>query len=158
MYRLFFQKLKQSKLNIEKWVILSSSLPPTGLSPPCQMPYVSPMQWDEKPIVQGVQKKNVHTGLDREQPFSSPFLLPILLLSFLLLSVMCAHRKTDPVFPVCPTQTAKSRYNKTLGTGYRTMKSKWFSKPLSLDYCRRLYSNSVKAGATGTHWGGGSSC
>ena len=73
MYRLFFQKSKQPKLNIEQWVILSSSLPPTGLSPPCQMPCVSPMQMRRKPTVQGVQKKNVHTGLDREQPFSSPF-------------------------------------------------------------------------------------
>lgn len=30
--------------------------------------------------------------------------------------------------------------------------------PLFLDYCRRLSGVSVRAGATGTHWGGGSSC
>lgn len=123
MYRLFFQKLKQSKLNIEKWVILSSSLPPTGLSPPCQMPYVSPMQMRRKTAVQGVQKKNVQ-DLTGNNPFKSFFYCPTLLLSFLLLSVMYAHRKTDPVFPVCPTWTAKSRCTKTLGTGHRTMKSK----------------------------------
>ena len=63
-------------MNIEKWVILSSSLPPTGLSPPCQMPYVSPMQMRHKTAVQGVQKKNVQ-DLTGNNPFKSFFTAPL---------------------------------------------------------------------------------
>lgn len=75
MYRLFFQKSKQPKLNIEKWVILSSSLPPdwtiSPLSDALRLPYANETQ-DRST---GCAKKEC-TGLDREQPFQVLFLLP----------------------------------------------------------------------------------
>lgn len=102
MYRLFFQKSIQPKLNIEKWVILSSSLPPTGLSPPCQMPYVSPMQMRRKAHSAGCTKKEC-TGLDREQPFSSPFYCPFSCCPScahigkrILFSLSAPHRQQNP--------------------------------------------------------------
>ena len=95
-------------MNIEKWVILSSSLPPdwtiSPLSDALRLPYAN----ETKSPQYRVYKKRMYTqdltGFPSQVLFYCPFSccpLP--------LSVLCAHQKTDPVFSVRTTPTVSQR-------------------------------------------------
>lgn len=109
MYRLFFQKLKQSKLNIEKWVILSSSLPPTGLSPPLPDALRLPYAMRRKAHSAGCTKKRMYIqDLTGNNPFQVLFYCPFSCCPFsccpscahigkrILFSLSAPHRQQNP--------------------------------------------------------------